>query len=514
MSEPYIRVRGGVSLTGSTVVSGAKNAALPLLAATALQESPVILRNVPRLRDVHAMITLMESYGASCEWQAEPLDVAHSGVAASPHRDAAASSSSASSTIGAVPSTLRVHHDYRSPSAPQWEAASQTRTGILILGAHLARFGKGLASLPGGCPIGERPIDLHIQGLRALGAEITISGGYVHGVAKTGLRPADIHLRFPSVGATEHLMIAACGAFPAHDPNSSAPPLTTTTTSPEASVTTIRNAAREPEIVNLAALLNAMGFVIEGAGTHCIRVHGRCLHGENTKTATSSIAADATKTAATAVTEVAVIPDRIEAGTLLLAGLMTRGDIRLDRVATSSLDKPILDLLSQAGTIEDEQMLHPTGASRAGVDHRIRYRVTEAGFRSIGGTTLTTAPWPGFSTDLQAQVMATLSVAGAKDAPSRIVETIFENRFQHAAELRRLGARITVSHATADIEGGATLIGADVDATDIRASACLVLAGLVAEGETRVHGLHHLDRGYDNLHRKLAALGADIARLD
>ena len=432
-----IEVVGGTELHGTIWVSGAKNASLPLMAATALSPQPVVLRGMPLLSDVDAMARLLTSYGAE---------------------------------LGAAPD-MTIHHQYATPQEPSWTASSETRTGILLLGAHLARFGKGLAHLPGGCAIGERPIDLHLSGLRQMGAQISIDGGVVNAHAKDGLHATEIVLRFPSVGATEQLMIAACGAQPtANHPT-----------------TIIRNAAREPEIENLARLLQDMGFAVAGAGSSELSILGRDLQKSPVEHAVTA----------------SVIPDRIQAGTLLLAVLMTGGEIVLKGIGEEQLDAELVDLLKRGGELRSEGTSQPA----------VRYAPDPARRAALGDLEVSTAPWPGLCTDLQAQVMATMAVIGTSRMHTRITETIFENRFQHAAELRRLGAQIRIEQAVATVTGGSQLQGADVEATDLRASACLVMAGLVAQGTTRIHRFHHLDRGYEDLVGNLHALGAKIRRI-
>ena len=325
------------------------------------------------------------------------------------------------------------------------------RASFLIMGPLLAREGRAEISLPGGCAIGTRPIDLHLKGFEALGAEIDIFQGAIHASAPKGLKGARIYFDFPSVGATENVMMAASCA---------------------AGQTIIENPALEPEIVDLANYLNVMGAHIRGAGTNRIKIDG----------VPGLCGADYT-----------IIPDRIEAGTYMVAAAMTRGDVYIENAISEHL-KPVVAKLKEAGAVIEEDI--------AG----IRVRADDV-MRAID---LKTMPYPGFPTDMQAQFMAMLTVA---EGTSVVTETVFENRFMHVEELVRMGAQIRVDGRTATIEGNMSLTGTEVKATDLRAGAAMVLAGLVAEGETRVGYIHHIDRGYDGLVAKLVALGADIERV-
>ncbi|MBS1162295.1 MAG: murA [Burkholderiaceae bacterium] len=412
-----LRITGGAPLAGEVAVAGAKNAALPILAATLLTADEVELENVPQLADVTTMGRLLAGMGAR---------LAREGSRVVAKADA----------IG-------------SAEAP-YELVKTMRASILVLGPLLARFGQARVSLPGGCAIGARPVDQHIKGLRALGARLQIEHGYIVAEAAR-LKGARIVTDMVTVTGTENLMMAAALAD---------------------GETVIENAAREPEVVDLARCLTAMGARIRGAGTDRIVIDGvERLHGARHR----------------------VLPDRIETGTFLVAAAACGGDVRLTGAAPDTLDA-VLDKLREAGAEVE-----------VGSDW-IRLR---AGSRPQA-VSLRTAPHPGFPTDMQAQFMALDCVA---DGVGRITETIFENRFMHVLELQRLGAQIDIEGNTAIVRGVAKLSGAHVMATDLRASASLVIAGLVADGETIVDRIYHLDRGYDRMERRLAALGAQIERL-
>jgi UDP-N-acetylglucosamine 1-carboxyvinyltransferase len=412
-----LRIIGGVPLAGEVRVGGAKNAALPILAATLLTGDEVVLENVPQLADITTMGRLLAGMGAR---------LARDGDRVVARADA----------IG-------------SAEAP-YELVKTMRASILVLGPLLARFGQARVSLPGGCAIGARPVDQHIKGLRALGARLQIEHGYIVAEAPR-LAGTRIVTDMVTVTGTENLMMAACLA---------------------SGETVIENAAREPEVVDLARCLNAMGARIRGAGTDRIVIDGvERLHGAQHR----------------------VLPDRIETGTFLVAAAACGGDVRLTGAAPDALDA-VLDKLREAGA-----------EIEAGGDWiRLRAR------RRPHAVSLRTAPHPGFPTDMQAQFMALDCVA---DGVGRITETIFENRFMHVLELQRLGAQIDIEGNTAIVRGVPKLSGARVMATDLRASASLVIAGLVAEGETIVDRIYHLDRGYDRMESRLAALGAQIERL-
>ena len=412
-----LSIQGGVPLSGEVRVAGAKNAALPILAASLLTAAPVRIANVPRLNDVRTMVKLLERMGAKVEGREGGVDID-------------------SRLVG-------------EPFAP-YDLVKTMRASILVLGPLLTRFGEARVSLPGGCAIGERPVDLHIKGLTAMGAHIGIEAGYIHASA-TRLKGARIFMDTVTVTGTENLMMAACLAR---------------------GETVLENAAREPEVIDLARCLISMGARIRGHGTDVITIEGvDALFG----------------------TEYSVMPDRIEAGTFLAAAAATRGSITLTAAPVASLDA-VMDKLREAG------------AAVAVGEHTIRLAMTQRP-RSVS---LRTAPHPGFPTDMQAQFIALNSVA---EGAAHVTETIFENRFMHVQELRRLGAHIDIQGNTAMIHGVDRLTGATVMATDLRASASLVIAGLVAEGETVVDRIYHLDRGYENLESRLGALGARISRV-
>ena len=412
-----LSIQGGTPLSGEVRVAGAKNAALPILTASLLTASPVRITNVPDLNDVRTMVKLLERMGVK----------AHSGE----HEVMLDASAIAE------------------PFAP-YDLVKTMRASILALGPLTARLGEARVSLPGGCEIGQRPVDLHIKGLTAMGAEIAIEAGYIHAKAKR-LKGARIFMDTVTVTGTENLMMAACLAE---------------------GETLLENAAREPEVVDLARCLIAMGARIEGHGTDTIRVHGvKELHG----------------------VDYAVMPDRIEAGTFLAAGAATRGHITLTAAPVASLDA-VIDKLREAGA--------EISVGDGTIELAMRSRPKAVSLR--------TAPYPGFPTDMQAQFIALNSVA---EGTAHVTETIFENRFMHVQELRRLGAHIDVEGNTALITGVDTLTGAGVMATDLRASASLVIAALVAQGETVIDRIYHLDRGYQHIETRLARLGARITRV-
>jgi UDP-N-acetylglucosamine 1-carboxyvinyltransferase len=415
-----IAITGGAPLTGTIPISGAKNSALKLQAAALLSSEPLVLENMPDLADTRFMAQLLASLGVKVDWIKEAR-------------------------------TLRLHAaDIVSTIAP-YDLVRKMRATFNVLGPLLARVGHATVSLPGGCAIGARPVDLHLKAFEAMGADIHIEQGYVKAAALRGLRGAHIEFPFVSVGATEHAMLAAVLAQ---------------------GETVLKNAAREPEIADLAACLNAMGARIEGAGTDEIRVSG-----------VMSLNAARHR----------VVADRIEAGTYAIAVAAAHGDVVLEGAEAEHIGA-LIALLRQAG-VEVER-------TASGV------RVTRANGR-LAPVDVGTAPYPGFPTDLQAQFMALMATA---DGRSRITETIFENRFMHAPELARLGAQITVSGNEAIVTGVPRLVGAPVMATDLRASVSLVVAGLAAEGETIVNRVYHLDRGFERLEAKLAACGAQIER--
>ncbi len=412
-----ILIRGGTPLKGSVHVRGAKNAALPLMAAVIMAEEPCTLHNVPCLHDVFTMDKLLSTMGMQIEFTGRYMTLQASGIT--------------------------------EPYAP-YDLVRKMRASFFVLGPLLARFGKAKVSLPGGCAIGTRPVDIHLKGLEALGASICIEDGYV--VAQGPLKGANYALDFPSVGATENLMMAACRAK---------------------GLTRLTNVAREPEIEDLAHLLNTMGAQISGAGTDMITVVGVDSLGG---------------------AEHVVIPDRIEAGTFLVAGVATGGDVTVLNANPDHL--PVfLDKLRE------------TGADVEAHGSRIRASAPN-GLRAVD---ITTRPYPGFPTDLQAQTMTMLCRA---EGVSRIKETVFENRFMQVAELIRMGADITLDGNTAMVRGVPRLSGAPVMASDLRASAALVIAGLMADqGATAISRVYHIDRGYEQIEERLAALGATIERV-
>ncbi len=412
-----LSIHGGVPLSGEIRVAGAKNAALPILAASLLTAEPVRVANLPELNDVGTMIKLLQRMGVKAARGPRSVDL-----------DA---------------------RDVSQPFAP-YELVKTMRASILALGPLTARFGEARVSLPGGCQIGERPVDLHIKGLAAMGAEIAIEEGYIHATASR-LKGTRIVLDTVTVTGTENLMMAACLAE---------------------GETVLENAAREPEVVDLARCLAAMGARIRGAGTEIIAIEGVERLGG---------------------VEYAVMPDRIEAGTLLAAAAATRGDVTLTGAPVASLDA-VVEKLREAGARVDVE------------GERIRLRMSGRP-RAVS---LRTAPYPGFPTDMQAQFLALNSVS---DGTASITETIFDNRMQHVPELRRLGANIRIEGSTALVQGVEKLTGAMVMATDLRASASLVIAGLVAQGGTVIDRIYHLDRGYERIESRLAGLGARIARV-
>ncbi|GAB4179704.1 MAG: UDP-N-acetylglucosamine 1-carboxyvinyltransferase [Wenzhouxiangellaceae bacterium] len=415
-----IEVDGGIPLSGAVTISGAKNAVLPILMASLLTDQPCRLGNVPHLRDVTTTIELLGQMGAEISL-ADHLAV-----------------------------EIMTRHADRH-EAP-YDLVKTMRASILVLGPLLARFGRARVSLPGGCAIGARPVDLHLRGLAALGAEVRIESGYIVARAER-LKGATIVLDTATVTGTENILMAATAAH---------------------GTTRIENAAQEPEVADLARCLNSMGAHIEGAGTNTIVIEGgRPLKGYDYQ----------------------VLPDRIEAGTFLVAAAMTGGKIRVRRTDPRTLDA-VLGKLEQAGAEIS------TGPDWIELDMRGRRP------RAVD---VTTAPYPGFPTDMQAQFTALNTIA---EGTGVIRETIFENRFMHALELQRLGADIRLDGNTAVIRGRERLNGAPIMATDLRASASLVLAGLVAEGTTQIDRVYHIDRGYENIEEKLGQLGARIRRVN
>ncbi|MBC7515078.1 MAG: UDP-N-acetylglucosamine 1-carboxyvinyltransferase [Alkalinema sp. FL-bin-369] len=422
LGQSILKIQGGYSLSGQVKISGAKNSALALMAATLLCSDECQLRNVPSLVDIRLMNNILSALGVKVHM-----------------------------TQDIVTFDARVIDTVEAP----YELVSKMRGSFFIIGPLLGRMGEARVPMPGGCSIGSRPVDLHVRGLQALGAEVNIEHGVVHARAKNGRRlvGAKIYLDFPSVGATENIMMAAALAE---------------------GETIIENAAQEPEIVDLAGFCNAMGANIEGAGTHRIVIQGvKRMH----------------------TADYRVIPDRIEAASFILAGAITRSSILVNAINVTHLTS-VLAKLNDIGI--GYEMESPTSL-----------RVLPS--MSFRGTDVETLPHPGFPTDVQSPFMALLSIA---DGNSVITETLFENRMQHVAELTRMGADIKVKGNLAIIKGVPMLSGAPVVATDLRASAALVLAGLAAQGETIVSGLHHMDRGYDRLESKMAGLGAKIVRVN
>ncbi len=415
-------IKGGNRLSGTVKISGAKNAVLPVIAATLLgQDRETCLDEVPNLDDVRTISEVLRTLGVKVRHEPENNKLF-------------------------VDAT-----SIKNITAP-YDLVRRMRASFLIMGPLLARLGRAKISLPGGCAIGTRPIDLHLKGFEALGAKISIGHGYIEAVAPEGLKGAQIYLDFPSVGATENILMAASMAQ---------------------GQTVIENPAQEPEIVDLANYLNIMGAKIRGAGTNVIKVEG----------APKLIARDYT-----------IIPDRIEAGTYMIAAAMTRGDVYIANAISEHL-KPVIAKLKEAGV----KVIEDVDGIRVICDRRPR------------AVDIKTLPYPGFPTDMQAQFMAMLTIS---QGTSMVTETVFENRFMHVDELRRMGARIKIDGRTSVVEGQEKLTGCQVKATDLRAGAAIVLAALVAEGETQVGYIHHIDRGYDNLVQKLVSLGADIKRVD
>jgi len=412
-------ITGGARLEGEIRISGAKNAVLPIMAATLLADSPVRVRNVPHLHDVTTTMELLGRMGAELL-----LD----------------------ESMNIEVDTCAIH----TLCAP-YELVKTMRSSILVLGPMLSRFGQAEVSLPGGCAIGSRPVDLHIKGLQALGAQIDVTNGNIRARAER-LRGARLVMDLVTVTGTENLMMAASLAR---------------------GTTLIENAAREPEVVDLANCLNAMGARISGAGTDTIEIEG-----------VDSLSG----------TDYSVLPDRIETGTYLVAAAMTGGNIRLKQTCPDSMDA-VLQVLVEAG---------------AGITSGDDWIELDMAGRRPRAVNIRTAPYPAFPTDMQAQFTALNSIA---EGTGTITETIFENRFMHVQEMRRMGADIQLEGNTAIIKGVKRLTGAPVMATDLRASAGLVLAGLVADGETTVDRIYHLDRGYECIEEKLAQVGAAIRRL-
>jgi UDP-N-acetylglucosamine 1-carboxyvinyltransferase len=416
-----ICVKGGKPLQGTVEISGSKNATLPVMTAALLAETPSIIQNVPYLNDIKTMADVLRKLGAAAKLEDHELRIDPKGF-----------------------------NKFEAP----YELVKTMRASIYSLGACLARLGEAKVSLPGGCAIGARPIDLHLKGIEQLGAKVTIEHGYIHAKASK-LKGATIYLagpHGPSVGATVNVIMAATAAE---------------------GTTFIESASAEPEVEDLVRFLNAMGAGIEGGGTSRLVIPGK----KSLKGA-----------------EYSVIPDRVEAGTFMVAAAITRGNVLLKAAQASHLDA-VTDRLRHIGaTVE----ISAEGIRVKGVD-------------SYKPTNVMVLPYPGFPTDMQAQIMALLSVVPGL---SLITETIWENRFMHVFELNRMGADITIDRSHAAVKGVAQLTGAPVMASDLRASAALILAGLVAKGETLVQRIYHLDRGYEKIEQKLSALGGDIKRID
>jgi UDP-N-acetylglucosamine 1-carboxyvinyltransferase len=416
-----ISVKGGKVLKGSVDISGSKNATLPVMTAVLLAESPSIIRNVPYLNDVKTMTEVLKTLGAKAVLEDHSLKVDPAGF-----------------------------NQFEAP----YELVKTMRASIYSLGACLARLGEAKVSLPGGCAIGARPIDLHLKGIEQLGAKVTIEHGYVHAKASK-LKGATIYLagpHGPSLGATVNVVLAATAAE---------------------GTTVIESASIEPEVEDLVNCLNAMGAQIEGTGTSKLVVHGKkTLKG----------------------VDYSVIPDRVEAGTFMVAAAITKGDVLLKKANASQL-MAVIDKLRQIGvTVE----VTPEG-------------IWVKGDGEYKPADVMILPYPGFPTDMQAQIMALLATIPGN---SIVTETIWENRFMHVFEMNRMGADINIDRSHAVVKGVKKLTGAPVMASDLRASAALILAGLVAEGETLVQRIYHLDRGYEKIEQKLSALGADIARIN
>lgn len=417
-----IIVTGGQKLRGSVKVEGAKNAVLPILAAALLASKNVnIIKDVPNLADVHTINEVLKSLNAELKYDVENNEI-------------------------------QINAEKELSSEAQFEFVSKMRASILVMGSLLARNGYARVALPGGCAIGSRPIELHLKGFEAMGAKISFGHGYVEAKVADRLKGANIYLDFPSVGATENIMTAAALAE---------------------GTTIIENAAKEPEIVDLANFINGMGGRIVGAGTDKIRIEGvDVLHG----------------------TTHHIIPDRIEAGTFMVAAAITGGDVLIENAVSEHLTA-LISKLNEMGV----EVVEEGEGLRVRANHPLK------------AVDIKTMPYPGFPTDMQAQMMSLLLAAKGS---SIVTETVFENRFMHVEEFRRMNAELKIEGRSVFIEGPVKIQGAEVSATDLRAAAALVLAGLVAEGVTRVTKLTHLDRGYVDFHKKLAALGANIERID
>jgi UDP-N-acetylglucosamine 1-carboxyvinyltransferase len=416
----YLKIKSTESLRGTIKISGAKNASLPLIAMTILAKNNVVIKNLPHVADIRTLLKLLSNLGAVCEFTDDCVKVDTSNL---------------------------------TETKATYDIVKTMRASILVLGPILARFGHCEVSLPGGCAIGQRPIDLHLKALEQMGAKIDINAGYVQATAPNGLKGCNIIFDKITVTGTANIVMAAALAH---------------------GTTVITNAAREPEVVQLCEVLNASGVKIEGIGTAILSIHG--TSGELLN-----------------IDEFAVIPDRIEAGTYLCAGAITKTELTLTDVEPKHLGSVLAKLEEMGCTFTltpDTITIHPT--------------------QNIKPVKIVTQEYPAFPTDMQAQFLA---LATQAEGTSIIEERLFENRFMHVSELQRMGAHITLNGHTATVTGKCKLSGTDVMATDLRASSALVLAGLVADGETNVHRIYHLDRGYDSLEKKLQNVGADIERL-
>ncbi|MCC0179172.1 UDP-N-acetylglucosamine 1-carboxyvinyltransferase [Waterburya agarophytonicola K14] len=430
--QAVLEIWGKVPLKGEVKISGAKNSALVLMAGSILCPGKITLNNVPDLVDIKRMGQILTSLGVKLKRSAD---------------------------------TLEIDAEDINPTEAPYDVVSQLRASFFVIGPLLTRLGTARVPLPGGCAIGARPVDLHVRGLQSMGANVSIEDGVVHANlvgSADRLQGANIYLDYPSVGATETILMAATLAD---------------------GITTIGNAAQEPEIVDLANFCNAMGAKVSGAGTNTITIHG--------VPQLDSV-------------DYNVIPDRIEAGTFLVAGAITKSEITLSSVIPEHL-APVIAKLKEIGC----QVLVEEGEGKVfgGNIKAKKLRIIPGELR---GTDLETLPYPGFPTDMQAQFTALLSISKGN---SVISETVFENRLRHVAELQRMGTNIRVKGHHAIVQGVTSISGAPVMATDLRASAALVLAGLAAEGKTTVRGLHHLDRGYEDLENKLRGLGAKLERV-
>ncbi|QBK25264.1 UDP-N-acetylglucosamine 1-carboxyvinyltransferase [Ureibacillus thermophilus] len=414
-------VTGGRRLQGKVKIEGAKNAVLPILTASLLaSKNASIIKDVPNLADVHTINAVLKSLNTEVQYDVENKEI-------------------------------RINAEKPLLSEAPFDYVSKMRASILVMGSLLARNGYARVAMPGGCAIGSRPIELHLKGFEAMGAKISTGHGYVEAKVQDRLKGANIYLDFPSVGATENIMTAAALAE---------------------GTTVIENAAKEPEIVDLANFINKMGGRVTGAGTDTIRIDGvKELHGATHH----------------------VIPDRIEAGTFMVAAAITRGDVLIENVIPEHLTALMAKMREMGVEITEE-------------GNGIRVRANDP----LKAVDVKTMPYPGFPTDMQAQMMALMLTA---QGTSIITETVFENRFMHAEEFRRMNAALKIEGRSAFVEGPVKLQGAEVAATDLRAAAALILAGLATEGVTRVTKLHHLDRGYVDFEKKLRALGANIERV-